>query len=51
MRNAYNILVGNLEVRVPLGRRRHRWEINIIMYLSEINLEVTGSIHLAQNRD
>jgi hypothetical protein len=27
MRNAYNILVGKLEGRKPLGRPRCRWEI------------------------
>jgi hypothetical protein len=35
MRNAYNILVGKLERERLRGRRRYRWEDNIIMYLLE----------------
>jgi hypothetical protein len=35
MRNAYNILVGKIEGKRPLGRRRHRWEDNIRMDLRE----------------
>jgi hypothetical protein len=30
---AYNILVGNFEVKGPLERPRHRWEDNIKMYV------------------
>jgi hypothetical protein len=33
MRNAYRILVGNLEGKIPLGRPRHRWVDNIKMDL------------------
>jgi hypothetical protein len=29
VRNAYNILVGKLEGKRPLGRPRRRWEDNI----------------------
>jgi hypothetical protein len=45
MRNAYNILVGNLKGKRPLGRPRRRWEDNIRMNLKEIGWEVwTGFI-------
>jgi hypothetical protein len=36
VRGAYNVLVGRLEGRRPLGRLRHRWEDNIKMDLREI---------------
>jgi hypothetical protein len=36
VRGAYNILVGRLEGRRPLGRPRRRWEDNIKMDLTEI---------------
>jgi hypothetical protein len=32
-RYAYNVLVGKVEGRRPLGRRRNRWEDNIKAYL------------------
>jgi hypothetical protein len=35
-RNAYRILVGNPEGKRPLGRRRHRWEVNIKIDFREI---------------
>ncbi|PNF23972.1 hypothetical protein B7P43_G09275 [Cryptotermes secundus] len=35
-RNAYRILVGELEGKRPLGRPRHRWVNNIKMDLTEI---------------
>jgi hypothetical protein len=35
-RNAYRILVGKPEGKIPLGRPRRRWEDNIKMYLREI---------------
>jgi hypothetical protein len=35
-RSAYEILVGKLEGKRPLGRPRHRWENNIKMDLREI---------------
>jgi hypothetical protein len=31
--NAYGILVGKPEGKRPQGKRRHRWEYNIKMYL------------------
>jgi hypothetical protein len=39
VRNAYNILVRKPEGKIPLGRRRCRWEDNIKMYLREIGWE------------
>jgi hypothetical protein len=36
MRNAYSSLVGKTERKRPLGRRKHRWEDNIIIDLREI---------------
>jgi hypothetical protein len=51
MRNAYNILVGKPEGVRPLGRPRHRWEVNIRMDLGEIVWEGVDWIHLAQDRD
>ncbi|KAJ4444042.1 hypothetical protein ANN_05831 [Periplaneta americana] len=35
-RNAYRVLVGRPEGKIPLGRPRHRWEDNIKMALREI---------------
>jgi hypothetical protein len=34
--NAYNIVIGIADGKRPLGRRRHRWEDNIRMDVSEI---------------
>jgi hypothetical protein len=36
MRNAYEILVGKLEGKIPLGRPRRKWVGNIRMELTEI---------------
>jgi hypothetical protein len=51
MKNAYKILVGKSEVKIPLGRPRRRWKDNIRMNLREIVWEVVGWIHLSQDRD
>jgi hypothetical protein len=51
VRGAYNILVGRLEGRRPLGRPRSRWEENIKMDLWEILFEDVNWIHLARDRD
>jgi hypothetical protein len=51
VRGAYNILVGRLEERRPLGRPRRRWEDNSKMDLREIGFEDVDWIHLAQDRD
>jgi hypothetical protein len=50
-RNAYGILVGKLEGKIPLGRPRRRWVDNIKMDLREIGWGCTGLIDLAQDRD
>ena len=34
-RGVYKVLVGNPEVKGPMGRRRRRWEDNIRMELQE----------------
>ena len=34
-RGAYRVLVGRPKGRKPLGRPRHRWEVNIKMDLRE----------------
>jgi hypothetical protein len=51
MRNACNILVGKLEWKIPLGRRRHKWKSNIRTDLEEIGWEVADWIHVPQGRD
>jgi hypothetical protein len=51
VRVAYNILVGRLEGRKPLGRPRRRWEYNIKMDLREIGFGDVDWIHLVQDRD
>jgi hypothetical protein len=50
-RNAYRILVGNLEGKRPLGRPRGRWVYNIKMDLREVEWDGMDWIDLAQNRD
>jgi hypothetical protein len=40
--NTYRTLVGKLEGKRPLGRRRRRWEDNIKMDLREIGWDVVG---------
>jgi hypothetical protein len=51
VRGAYNILVGRLEGRRPLGRPRRRWEDKIKMDLREIGFGGVDWIHWAQDRD
>jgi hypothetical protein len=46
--NAYRILVGNSEIKRPLGRPRRRWVDNIKMDLREIGWDW---INLVQDRD
>jgi hypothetical protein len=36
MKNAYNILVGKSEGKIPLGRPRHKWEDTIKKDVKEI---------------
>jgi hypothetical protein len=50
-RNAYRILVGNLEGKKPLGRPGLRWEDNIKMHLREVGWGGIDRIDLAQDRD
>jgi hypothetical protein len=50
-RNAYRTLVGNPDVKSPLGRPRRRWMGNIKMDLREIGWGGIDWIDLAQNRD
>jgi hypothetical protein len=38
--NAYIILVGKLERKRPVGRSRHKWEVNIKLDLKEIGCEL-----------
>jgi hypothetical protein len=39
------------ERKIPLGRRRSRWEDNIKMNLMELGLECVNLINLTQDRD
>ena len=39
-RNAYRVLVGNLEENRPLGRPRRRWEDNIKMDSREVGCDL-----------
>jgi hypothetical protein len=50
-RNAYRLLVGNLEGKAPLGRPRHRWVDNIKMDLGKIGWVGMDQNDLAQDRD
>jgi len=50
-RNAYKILVGERERKIPLGRPRRRREDNIIMDLKKIEWEIVDWIQLAECRD
>jgi hypothetical protein len=50
-RNAYRLLVGNLEGKRPLGRLRHRWVDNIRMDLGGVGWGEVDWIVLAQDRN
>jgi hypothetical protein len=50
-RNAYRILVGNPEGKIPLGRPRYRWVDYIKTDLREIGWDGIDWIVLAQDRD
>jgi hypothetical protein len=50
-RGLYRVLVGKLEGKRPLGRRRRRWEDNIRMYVQEVGCGGMDLIELAQDRD
>jgi hypothetical protein len=49
-RDAYWILVGTFEGRIPLGRPRRTWEDNIEMHLRELGWEGMDYFDLAQDR-
>jgi hypothetical protein len=49
--NAYRLLVGKPERRMPLGRPRRRWLDNIRMDLVEVGWGDVDWIGLAQDRD
>jgi hypothetical protein len=51
MRNASKTLVGKPEGKIPLGKRRYRWEDNSEMDLKEIGWEASDWIDLAQDMD
>jgi len=51
MRTAYEILVGKLERKRPLGKHRFRREDNIRMDLRQTGWETVDWIHLTQDRD
>jgi hypothetical protein len=50
-RSTLRVLRGKPEGMRPLGRPRHRWEINIEMYLQEIFWDGVYGINLAEDRD
>ncbi|KAJ4434303.1 hypothetical protein ANN_22857 [Periplaneta americana] len=50
-KNAYRVLVGTPEGKIPLGRPRRRWEDNIKMDLREVGYDDREWINLAQDRD
>jgi hypothetical protein len=50
-RNAYRILVGKSEGKIPLGRPRRRWVDNIKMELREIGWDGMHCIDVAQDTD
>jgi hypothetical protein len=51
MRNAYKVLVGKTEGKIPLCRTRRRWQDDIRMGLRKIGWENVDWIHLARDRD
>jgi hypothetical protein len=50
-RGMYRVLTGKPEGNRPLGRRRHRWENNIMMDLQEVEWRGTDWIELAADVD
>ena len=50
-KHAFKILVGNFTGKRPLGRPRHRWEVNIRMDLKEIVINTRNWVDSAQDRD
>jgi hypothetical protein len=50
-RNAYRLLVGKSEAKIPLGRPRRRWVDNIRMDLGELSWGDVDWIGLAKDRN
>jgi hypothetical protein len=50
-KNAYRILVGKPEGKIPLGRPRRRWVDNMKMDLRAVGWDGRDWIDLAQDRD
>jgi hypothetical protein len=50
-RNAYRLLVGKPEGKIPLGRPRRRWVDNIRMDLGEVGWDDVDWIGLAMDRN
>jgi hypothetical protein len=50
MKNAYKVLVKNLEGKRPLRRPSCRWEDNIRIGLMEVGWKVVDWVHLAHCR-
>jgi hypothetical protein len=48
-RGVYRVLVGKLEGRRPLGRRKHRWEDNTKLDLQEVGCGDMDWIDVAQD--
>jgi hypothetical protein len=48
--NSYRILLGKPEGKIPLGRSRYSWEVNIKMDRREIGWGSMDWIDLAQDR-
>jgi hypothetical protein len=51
MRNVYEILVGRLEGKIPIGRPRRRFEDNITIDLRVVVWHIVDRIHLIDNGD
>jgi hypothetical protein len=49
--NVYRVFMGKPEGKIPLGRRRRRWEDGIRMDLREIGWGNVDWIQLAHDRD
>jgi hypothetical protein len=45
-RGKYRVLMGKPEGKRLLGRPRHRWEVNIMIYLQEVGCEGVDRIEL-----
>jgi hypothetical protein len=50
-RKVYKVLMGNPEVKRPVGRPRHIWEHGIGICLSEIVWWSVDLVHVAEDRD